>query len=123
MRRGRLTTTLTRRNGDPAPDGAALTYARRYALFTLVGIAGEDDFDAPDLNLKAGASAKEGDSNQGEAAQATIPRADRAPGPQEREDATFQPALGGPSERRGACQSGQRPQGPRAASRTSRPER
>src|SRR5436189_5372929 len=30
--------------------GAARTYARRYALFTLVGIAGEDDLDAPDLN-------------------------------------------------------------------------
>jgi ERF superfamily len=29
--------------------GAALTYARRYALFTLVGIAGEDDRDASDL--------------------------------------------------------------------------
>ena len=29
--------------------GAALTYARRYGLFTLVGIAGEDDMDAPDL--------------------------------------------------------------------------
>jgi hypothetical protein len=29
--------------------GAALTYARRYSLFTLVGIAGEDDLDAPDL--------------------------------------------------------------------------
>jgi ERF superfamily len=29
--------------------GAALTYARRYALFTLVGIAGEDDLDALDL--------------------------------------------------------------------------
>jgi hypothetical protein len=28
---------------------AALTYARRYALFTLVGIAGEDDLDAPEL--------------------------------------------------------------------------
>jgi hypothetical protein len=28
--------------------GAALTYARRYALFSLVGIAGEDDLDAPD---------------------------------------------------------------------------
>ena len=32
--------------------GAALTYARRYALFTLVGIAGEDDLDAPDLALQ-----------------------------------------------------------------------
>ena len=34
----------------PHRMGAALTYARRYALFTLVGIAGEDDLDAPDLN-------------------------------------------------------------------------
>jgi hypothetical protein len=33
----------------PHRMGAALTYARRYALFTLVGIAGEDDLDAPDL--------------------------------------------------------------------------
>ena len=41
--------------GDTAAPhrmGAALTYARRYALFTLVGIAGEDDLDAPDLQLK-----------------------------------------------------------------------
>ena len=38
--------------GDFAPRrmGAALTYARRYALFTMVGIAGEDDLDAPDLS-------------------------------------------------------------------------
>jgi hypothetical protein len=33
----------------PHRMGAALTYARRYVLFTLVGIAGEDDLDAPDL--------------------------------------------------------------------------
>ena len=33
----------------PHRMGAALTYARRYALFTLVGIAGEDDVDALDL--------------------------------------------------------------------------
>jgi len=31
--------------------GAALTYARRYALFTLVGIAGEDDIDTPAVPL------------------------------------------------------------------------
>ena len=34
--------------------GAALTYARRYALFTIVGIAGEDDLDAPDLVNRPG---------------------------------------------------------------------
>jgi hypothetical protein len=34
--------------------GAALTYARRYALFTLVGIAGEDDLDAPDVDEDEG---------------------------------------------------------------------
>jgi hypothetical protein len=36
---------------NPQRMGAALTYARRYALFTLVGIAGEDDLDARDLRV------------------------------------------------------------------------
>jgi hypothetical protein len=69
----RLTTTLAHSSGEwvssdwpicpvsetaaPHRMGAALTYARRYALFTLVGIAGEDDLDAPDLSLKDGPSA------------------------------------------------------------------
>jgi ERF superfamily len=60
----RLTTVLAHSSGEwissdwpvcpvaetaaPHRMGAALTYARRYALFTLVGIAGEDDQDAPD---------------------------------------------------------------------------
>jgi hypothetical protein len=35
---------------SPQRMGAALTYARRYGLFALVGIAGEDDLDAPDLH-------------------------------------------------------------------------
>jgi len=38
--------------------GAALTYARRYALFTLVGIAGEDDLDAPDLGARPAPAAE-----------------------------------------------------------------
>jgi hypothetical protein len=38
--------------------GAALTYARRYGLFTLVGIAGEDDLDAPDLGTEPTPSAE-----------------------------------------------------------------
>ena len=37
--------------GAPHRLGAALTYARRYALFALVGITGEDDLDAPDLPI------------------------------------------------------------------------
>ena len=61
----RLTTVLAHSSGEwvssdwpvcpvaetaaPHKMGAALTYARRYALFTLVRIAGEDDLDAPDL--------------------------------------------------------------------------
>ena len=64
----RLTTTLAHSSGEwvssdwpvcslgetatPHRMGAALTYARRYALFTLVGIAGEDDLDAPDLAVQ-----------------------------------------------------------------------
>ena len=72
----RLTTTLAHASGEwlssewpvcpiaetatPRRMGAALTYARRYALFTLVGIAGEDDLDAPDL--AEGAPADKGDN-------------------------------------------------------------
>jgi hypothetical protein len=71
----RLTTVLAHSSGEwissewpvcPIADiasaqrmGAALTYARRYALFTLVGIAGEDDVDAPDLNATSGAAVEE----------------------------------------------------------------
>ena len=40
----------TSETATPHRMGAALTYARRYALFTLVGIAGEDDVDGPDLH-------------------------------------------------------------------------
>jgi hypothetical protein len=51
----------------PHRMGAALTYARRYALFTLVGIAGEDDLDAPDLttpkNKTPGPETPKGDGN------------------------------------------------------------
>jgi hypothetical protein len=69
----KLTTTLAHASGEwiasdwpvcalaemPAPHrmGAALTYARRYGLFTLVGIAGEDDLDAPDLPLQSASPA------------------------------------------------------------------
>jgi hypothetical protein len=68
----RLTTMLAHSSGEwlssewpicaisettaPQRMGAALTYARRYALFTLVGIAGEDDLDAPDLDVKIDAN-------------------------------------------------------------------
>ena len=38
--------------GSAQRMGAALTYARRYGLFTIVGIAGEDDLDAPDLGCR-----------------------------------------------------------------------
>lgn len=40
----------------PRRMGAALTYARRYALFTLVGIAGDDDLDSPDINSQTSAA-------------------------------------------------------------------
>jgi ERF superfamily protein len=45
----------------PHRMGAALTYARRYALFALVGIAGEDDIDAPDLHAPPTSSASGAD--------------------------------------------------------------
>src|SRR5712664_2380002 len=49
---------------SPQRMGAALTYARRYALFTLVGIAGEDDLDAPDITTCGPGSGRELDSRQ-----------------------------------------------------------
>jgi hypothetical protein len=59
--------------------GAALTYARRYALFTLVGIAGEDDLDAPDPPVTdlQGGPARPGFSGKmnGQAESAPIPYA------------------------------------------------
>jgi hypothetical protein len=49
---------------SPQRMGAALTYARRYALFTLVGIAGEDDLDAPDITTCGLAAGRELGSRQ-----------------------------------------------------------
>jgi hypothetical protein len=49
---------------SPQRMGAALTYARRYALFTLVGIAGEDDLDAPDMTACGPAAGPELNSRQ-----------------------------------------------------------
>jgi hypothetical protein len=78
----RLTTVLAHSSGEwvssdwpvcpvsetaaPHRMGAALTYARRYALFTLVGIAGEDDLDAPELGSApiAGADQPPGPNGQ-----------------------------------------------------------
>src|SRR5262249_44532239 len=107
----RLTTTLVHASGEwvssdwpvcpvsetaaPHRLGAALTYARRYALFTLVGIAGEDDLDAPDLP-----------------AAGLLPEAQGAPpGPQQRPGTLHQPItevassrLLQPSDRRARAQ-------------------
>ena len=52
----------------PQRMGAALTYARRYALFTLVGIAGEDDLDAPDLMAPTNQSAGSESENRAQTA-------------------------------------------------------
>src|SRR5262245_20731667 len=49
---------------SPHRMGAALTYARRYALFTLVGIAGEDDLDASDLTACSPAAGSDIDPRQ-----------------------------------------------------------
>ncbi len=81
----RLTTVLAHSSGEwvssdwpvcaigeiaaPHKMGAALTYARRYALFTLAGIAGEDDLDAPDQSLSVS-----------DARQPTLPNAARTNG-------------------------------------------
>jgi hypothetical protein len=80
----RLTTVLAHSSGEwvssdwpvcpvsetaaPHRMGAALTYARRYALFTLVGIAGEDDLDAPDIGVTDQPPGPDGQKPKGYAA-------------------------------------------------------
>jgi hypothetical protein len=89
----RLTTTLAHSSGEwlssewpvcpiaetaaPRRMGAALSYARRYALFTLVGIAGEDDLDAPDLadRAKPDAANKRGAADEDSVAARSQPAA------------------------------------------------
>ena len=88
----RLTTVLAHSSGEwvssdwpvcpvgetaaPHKMGAALTYARRYSLFTLVGIAGEDDLDAPDLpgiHLNGGTASLGHEKKNGNAEAAAVP--------------------------------------------------
>jgi hypothetical protein len=85
-----------RRDRDPAPHGDGAHLRKTLRPFHPFGIAGEDDLDAPDLNLKAGAAAKEGGPNESDGAQAATTQADATLGPQERAAAAFQPALRGP---------------------------
>ena len=84
----RLTTVLAHSSGEwlssdwpvcpiadtaaPQRMGAALTYARRYALFTLVGIAGEDDLDAPDLTIAGPQNTEARRSSSGNRARTNI---------------------------------------------------
>ena len=135
----RLTTTLAHSSGEwlssewpvcpiaetaaPRRMGAALTYARRYALFTLVGIAGEDDLDAPDLNLKAGAPGNEGDPNEADVARVNSSASRRYGGSAGRGGRDISTSAASPDERRAGCQSEQRPQGSHAPSCKSRLER
>jgi hypothetical protein len=103
----RLTTVLAHSSGEwvssdwpvcpisetaaPHRMGAALTYARRYALFTLVGIAGEDDLDAPDLSATPTSDTSQRGGPAGEAVNGALRgvapsggesrRGARAPGP------------------------------------------
>ncbi len=108
----RLTTTLAHSSGEwvssdwpvclvtetaaPHRMGAALTYARRYALFTLVGIAGEDDLDATDIPLQTvepgsprGPTTKENGSSGSEAP----PPAKPLPGLRKGANVRFLPVL------------------------------
>ena len=73
----------TTETATPHRMGAALTYARRYALFALVGIAGEDDLDAPDL--MSGASSGDPCSGQSGRRPADRPKKPQRNHPQSRQ--------------------------------------
>src|SRR4051812_12336266 len=101
-----LTTTLAHGSGEwvsacwpvcrtldmtnPKLMGAALTYARRYGLFTLVGLAGEDDLDAPPRLTAA--------NTDGPAAQEPVPASGNKFSPEERELAHRLNGSGAPDE-------------------------
>jgi hypothetical protein len=75
-----------------AAHGSRLTYARRYALFTLMGIAGEDDLDGPDLGVDPNPAAelprtpdhRKQSNGQTAAAQQTAPGDENLPAPSAR---------------------------------------
>ena len=113
----RLTTTLVHASGEwvssdwpvcpvsetaaPHRLGAALTYARRYALFTLVGIAGEDDLDAPDLPAAMISGSTDGplETRQHQLAQPRVGSSDdRAPSAAKRARPTKDHRPGAPRE-------------------------
>src|SRR3954447_18125941 len=91
----RLTTVLAHASGEwiasdwpvcsvaetaaPHRMGAAITYTRRYALFTLVGIAGEDDLDAPDLNGPLEATLPVSSNSDDSGQRTALATEDRAP--------------------------------------------
>jgi hypothetical protein len=80
---------------SPQRMGAALTYARRYALFTLVGIAGEDDLDCPDIVVPGAPTpgpAGQGIENQGERTRGTARKTGNGQAPNSR--AEWAPAPG-----------------------------
>jgi ERF superfamily len=106
----RLTTVLAHSSGEwvssdwpvcsvsetvaPHKMGAALTYARRYALFTLVGIAGEDDLDAPYLPvIKLGGGADTSKKTNGHAEAAASPSIPSTQGSSHRKTRAFAPIL------------------------------
>jgi hypothetical protein len=64
---------------QPRRMGAALTYARRYALFTMVGIAGEDDLDAPDVTNEQPKADKTAGARLGSGGEPTPVRSSQPP--------------------------------------------
>src|SRR5260370_25460615 len=91
----RLTTLLAHASGEwissdwpvcaisetatPHRMGAALTYARRYALFALVGIAGEDDIHAPYVPIEPSLTGLEAQRTRQKPANGTVHRPYKQP--------------------------------------------
>jgi hypothetical protein len=105
----RLTTVLAHSSGEwissewpvcpvsetvaPHRMGAALTYARRYALFTLVGIAGEDDVDAPDAGQVPHGQPKDSEKGLEAAKPSQLPTSRSTPTSTIRKDYSREPRI------------------------------
>lgn len=70
---------LKPRKNTPQEAGGAITYARRYQLTSLLGIAGEDDHDGNETNPAPTPTTSQGQSNRKVPASAKKPKSSKHP--------------------------------------------
>ena len=94
------------RNGIAAPNGSGAHLRATLRSLHPVGIAGEDDLHAPDLNLKVEAISREGAAREGMAASAGRAHPEAAGALQPKAVATARAAPRSPLDERAEARAG-----------------